>query len=90
MDRNTTPVVGIIWDKELLTVREVAKHLRVSRVTVWRWCQNGFIPAFRLGRNWRIRSTDLSDFEETLAADYAEPKRLEASPVSSEDEQERQ
>jgi excisionase family DNA binding protein len=39
---------------ELLTVQEVAEHLRVSRVTVWRWCQKGTLPAFRIGRNWRI------------------------------------
>ncbi len=40
---------------ELLTVQEVAAYLRVSRVTVWRWCQQGILPAFRIGRNWRIR-----------------------------------
>jgi excisionase family DNA binding protein len=40
---------------ELLTVQEVAVYLRVSRVTVWRWCQQGILPAFRIGRNWRIR-----------------------------------
>lgn len=72
MDENTTPAVEVIWDKELLTVREVAKHLRVSRVTVWRWCQQGFLPAFRLGRGWRIRSADLSDFEASLAGTLAE------------------
>lgn len=46
-------------DNELLTVKEVAAYLRVSRVTVWRWCQQGIIPASRLGRNWRIRRDDL-------------------------------
>lgn len=45
--------------KEILTVREVADYLRVSRVTVWRWCQEGTIPASRIGRNWRIRRDDL-------------------------------
>lgn len=45
--------------KELLTVKEVAAHLRVSRATVWRWCQKGTIPAIRLGRCWRIRQMDL-------------------------------
>jgi excisionase family DNA binding protein len=39
---------------ELLTVQEVAEHLRVSRVTVWRWCQKGTLPAFRISRHWRI------------------------------------
>ena len=54
-----------IWHNELLTVREVAAYLRVSRVTVWRWCQQGVIPAFRIGRNWRIRRDDLLELETT-------------------------
>ena len=45
--------------KEILTVKEVADYLRVSRVTVWRWCQEGVLPASRIGRNWRIRRTDV-------------------------------
>lgn len=50
-----------ILQNEILTVKEVAVYLRVSRVTVWRWCQQGVIPASRLGRNWRIRRDDLLD-----------------------------
>ena len=48
-----------ILQNEILTVREVAVYLRVSRVTVWRWCQNGIIPATQVGRHWRIRRIDL-------------------------------
>ena len=39
---------------EVLTVQEVATYLKVSRSTVWRWCKNGKLPAFRIGREWRI------------------------------------
>ena len=48
-----------VLQKEILTVREVADYLRVSRVTIWRWCQEGILPASRIGRNWRIRRDDL-------------------------------
>ncbi|MFN8454757.1 MAG: helix-turn-helix domain-containing protein [Anaerolineae bacterium] len=44
---------------EILTVPEVAAYLRVSRVTVWRWCRSGVIPASQIGRNWRIQRGDL-------------------------------
>ena len=54
-----------IWQNELLTVSEVATYLRVTRVTVWRWCQAGKIPATRIGRNWRIHRDDLRRFLET-------------------------
>lgn len=53
---------GDLWQNELLTVREVAIYLRVGRVTVWRWCQEGILPASRLGRSWRIHRSDLTYF----------------------------
>ena len=43
----------------VLTVQEVAELLKVSQATVWRWCQSGKLPAFRVGQQWRIRATDL-------------------------------
>jgi len=54
-----------LGQKELLTVKEVASYLRVGRVTVWRWCQDGVIPAIRIGRNWRIHRSDLRELLET-------------------------
>jgi len=50
------------WENEWLTVKEVAAHLRVSRITIWRWCNLGVIPAFRIGHSWRIRREDLQNF----------------------------
>ena len=44
---------------KILTVPEVAQYLRVSRTTVWRWCNEGKIPAFKVGRDWRIHRTEL-------------------------------
>lgn len=52
-----------VLHNEVLTVREVATYLRVSRVTVWRWCQQGTIPALRVGRTWRIRRSDMMCLE---------------------------
>jgi excisionase family DNA binding protein len=50
------------WKNEWLTAKEVAAHLRVSRITIWRWCNLGVIPAFRIGHSWRIRREDLQNF----------------------------
>lgn len=61
--------------REVLTVNEVAHYLRVSRVTVWRWCKQGTIPAFQLGHNWRIRREDLmsclATAQHTMASAYS-------------------
>ncbi len=55
-----------ILHHEVLTLHEVAAYLRVSRVTVWRWCQQGIIPAFQVGRYWRVRRKDLLQHIEQL------------------------
>jgi excisionase family DNA binding protein len=49
---------------ELWTVKEVAVYLRVSWVTIWRWCQLGILPAIRVGRNWRLHRDDIKVFLE--------------------------
>jgi len=58
----TSQVDGDVWQNELWTVKEVATYLRIGRVTVWRWCQQGIIPAVRMGRSWRIRRDDVIAF----------------------------
>lgn len=39
---------------EILTVQEVADYLKVSRTTVWRWCNQGRLHAFKAGHGWRV------------------------------------
>jgi excisionase family DNA binding protein len=65
-----------MWKNELLTVKEVAVHLRLSRVTVWRWCQQGIIPAVRVGRNWRIHRDELLYLSESQ---YPKPESINPS-----------
>jgi excisionase family DNA binding protein len=43
----------------LLTVAEVAAELRFSVKTVRRMIVRGDLPARRIGRQWRVRRTDL-------------------------------
>lgn len=59
---------------QLLTVKEVAHYLRVNRVTAWRWCQQGMIPAFRIGRTWRIPRDELLELKDTSSHEYPDRK----------------
>jgi excisionase family DNA binding protein len=43
----------------LLTVYEVAAIMRVSNMTVYRLIKNGDLPALRVGKNYRIRESDV-------------------------------
>lgn len=46
----------------LLTIQEVADRLRVNEKTVRRWIDTQELPAFKLGRQWRISEQDLRRF----------------------------
>jgi excisionase family DNA binding protein len=48
----------------LLTVAEVASAMRVSNMTVYRLIKSGELPAVRVGKNYRLRETDLERFLE--------------------------
>ncbi len=67
---------------EILTVQEVATYFRVSRVTVWRWCQRGIIPAFQIGRSWRIRRVDLLNLDQYSANGNGRIESNGAAPTS--------
>jgi excisionase family DNA binding protein len=43
----------------LLTAAEAAAYLRVSQATLWRWCQEGRVPGFKIGHEWRINGPAL-------------------------------
>jgi excisionase family DNA binding protein len=43
----------------ILTLSEVAAYLKVSPSTAWRWCKQGRIPGFQIGRSWRVKQCDL-------------------------------
>jgi len=46
--------------QSFLTPQEVSNLLRVSVYTVRRWIKEGDLPAYKVGRGWRISESDLS------------------------------
>jgi excisionase family DNA binding protein len=79
---------------ELLEVAHIARYLRVSDVTVYRWCREGRLPCLKLGNSWRVRRSALEDFlargehSETLVGQlrsfYGVPDNVLASAQSTE------
>jgi excisionase family DNA binding protein len=47
---------------KLLTVRDVARTLRVSTATVYRLCDDGELPHLRVGNAIRVCPEDLEDY----------------------------
>ena len=52
------PYVG----DRLLTVMEVAALMRVSNMTVYRLIKSGNLAALRVGKNYRIRESDVDAY----------------------------
>jgi putative molybdopterin biosynthesis protein len=46
--------------QSFLTPQEVSHILRVSVYTIRRWIKEGDLPAYKVGRGWRISHADLS------------------------------
>ncbi len=53
-------------DNEIMTVSEVAEYFKISEVTTYKLVQEGKIPAFKIGRHWRVKRSDLTEFIEKL------------------------
>jgi excisionase family DNA binding protein len=47
---------------ELMTVLQVAKHLRYSSRTIYQLLKNRQIPAFKLGTDWRFLPSDIEQW----------------------------
>lgn len=59
------PFVG----DRLLTVAEVAATMRVSNMTVYRLIKSGDLPALRVGKNYRIRESDVDRYLSARSVD---------------------
>lgn len=54
----------MVEENEIMTISQVAKYLQISEVTTYRLVQEGKIPAFKVGRSWRVKREDLNEFIE--------------------------
>jgi excisionase family DNA binding protein len=46
-------------DEEILTTREVADLLKLHPKTVNKLARSGRVPAYRIGRQWRFRKSEV-------------------------------
>ena len=57
------PEGGLIRrDNELLDVHDLCNYLKMSRATVQRWCRTGYLPAAKVGKEYRVRRGDLENW----------------------------
>jgi excisionase family DNA binding protein len=64
MNAQPEPETPLTFTGQFLTVGEVARHLRVSNMTVYRLVKSGQLSAVRIGRGYRIREDDVHRYLE--------------------------
>ena len=45
-----------------LTVEQVAAHLNIASVTVYRWIEAEKIPCHKVGRQWRFKASEVDSW----------------------------
>jgi excisionase family DNA binding protein len=48
--------------QRLMTIKEVADYLRLSKVTVYKMTREGKIPASKIGKQWRYNKTEIDSW----------------------------
>jgi excisionase family DNA binding protein len=52
-----------------LSVEEIAKHLGVSKETIYRWVEKDKVPAHKVGRQWKFKVSEVDDWVKNGGAD---------------------
>lgn len=62
---------SLIWNPgegnetdEILTLKEVAKYLKLAEKTAYRLAAEGKIPGFKVGGSWRFKKEDIINWIE--------------------------
>lgn len=45
-----------------LSVEEIAKHLGVSKETIYRWVEKEKIPSHKVGRQWKFKVSEVDEW----------------------------
>jgi excisionase family DNA binding protein len=48
--------------REVMDVHDAAKYLGISHDTLYKYANDGFVPAFKLGNRWRFRRARLDEW----------------------------
>jgi excisionase family DNA binding protein len=46
-------------DDAILTIKELAKYLKIAEKTAYRFASEGKVPGFKVGSAWRFRKSEI-------------------------------
>lgn len=48
--------------EKLLTINEITAILKVSKLTIYRYIKAGKLPAYKVGRDYRVKQEDFDNY----------------------------
>ena len=66
-----------------LNVEEIAKHLGIAPITIYRWVERGAMPSQRVGKFWRFKASEVDQWiDKGEAKDVGDVGKLKQSKKS--------
>ncbi len=69
------------YDESALTITDVCVQLNIKKGTVYQLIRTGALPAFRLGRSYRVEPRDLQRFKDSRKAVVAAAAGVQGGQV---------
>lgn len=69
-------------EHRILTVSELAGHLNVHRITIYRLLKSGSLPGFKIGRVWRFDLDEIGTWMQSGRAAREAIEAAEAEPTA--------
>ena len=51
-------------NNEFITIEELSEKLNIKKATLYKWVQNGKLPAIKFGNLWRFKRKDIESWIE--------------------------
>jgi excisionase family DNA binding protein len=67
----------MIKQKTVMTIKEVADYLGVHTATIYKYAQQGELPAFKIGSDWRFTKKHIDEWIEKRTKRAPDPDRKE-------------
>ena len=61
-----------------LNVEQIAEHLGVASITIYRWLEKNKIPAHRVGKLWKVKAAEVDHWVREGGAEETPTKKPNA------------
>jgi len=65
--------------KEIMSVEETAKFLKLPKTTIYKYVKNKTIPGFKIGKKWRFERNTLEEWLKVQMASQKDTTTIDES-----------